>query len=354
MLHTHINSKEKLLIHLFLHRITFLKFDEKNILAKRIQNLDDLNNLSLLQMQTLLNRELKVKEKWNPSENLRMADIALNYCQKLDIQILLNQDLEYPELLRQIADPPYLLFCRGDINILADRCVSVVGTRRITPEGKNAAREFAYSAVLDSCNVISGLANGADGFAHQGAIDAYFDYCEKGLDTMKLGKTIAVMPTSIDVITPSSHKKLASQIIQSGGLLISEYEPGLPLAKWHFVGRNRIIAGLSPATLVVEAPAGSGALITADFALENGRDVFFHQVAFNQIAQEIDRLSKNELDKAFEEKKVSKFKKENTIEKYLEAGAPVIKDYKDYCQVLKEIPGKRAVEINQGELFKLD
>ena len=118
MLHTHINSKEKLLIHLFLHRITFLKFDEKNILAKKIQNLDDLNNLSLLQMQTLLNRELKVKEKWNPSENLRMAEIALNYCQKLDIQILLNQDLEYPELLRQIADPPYLLFCRGDINIL--------------------------------------------------------------------------------------------------------------------------------------------------------------------------------------------------------------------------------------------
>ncbi|MCR4742735.1 MAG: DNA-processing protein DprA [Treponema sp.] len=331
-----------------------MKFQEKNILAKKIQNIEELKILSMLKMQEFLKRDIKSKDSWNPAENFRMAERALNYCQKLNIQLLLNEDLEYPELLRQIADPPYLLFCRGDINILADKSVSVVGTRRITPQGKIAAKEFAYNAVLDSCNVISGLANGADGFAHQGAIDAYFDYCEKGLDTMKLGKTIAVMPTSIDQITPSSHKKMASQIIQSGGLLISEYEPGLPMATWHFVGRNRIIAGLSPATLVVEAPAGSGALITADFALENGRDVFFHQVSFNESAQKIDEISKNTLDKAFEQKKVSKFKKENTIEKYIEAGAPVIKDYKDYCQVLKEMPGKRALEMKQGELFKLD
>ena len=106
-------------------------------------------------------------------------------------------------------------------------------------------------------------------------MDAYFDYIETGLDASALGKTIAVLPSAIDEVLPASHKRLAAQILQTGGLLLSEYEPGRVMEKWHFVARNRIIAGLSPATIVVEAPAGSGSLITADFALEMGRDVMF-------------------------------------------------------------------------------
>ena len=136
-----------------------------------------------------------------------------------------------------------------------------------------------------------------------------------------LGKTIAVLPSSIDEILPASHKRMAAQIIQSGGLLVSEYEPGMGMAKWHYVERNRIIAALSPATVVIEAPAGSGALITADFALEYGRDVMFHEIAFCENAQKVSHLVYTDLEKAHAKGTVSRYKLENTPEKYLEAGA---------------------------------
>ena len=135
-----------------------------------------------------------------------------------------------------------------------------MGTRRLSPEGKQAALDFAYEAVNDGCNVVSGLAWGADTYAHRGALNAYYDAVEKG-DAAVKGKTIAVLPSSVDEIVPYQNKKLAAQIIKSGGLLVSEYAPGVPVEKWHFVGRNRIIAGLSMATLVVEAPVGTISLL---------------------------------------------------------------------------------------------
>lgn len=346
-------SEDEILIHLSLGRITFLNFWEKNILFKKLDSSNTLAIHSIEDIENLVGRKLSKRVIWDGKENLRMAKLALNYCRQLNIQIIVNFQSDYPEILRQIADPPYLLFCRGDVSLLKGRNISVVGTRRLSPAGKTAARQFAYNAVVDGKNIVSGLANGADGFAHQGAIDAYFDYLEKGIDASKLGKTIAVIPSSIDEIVPGTHKKMAAQILQSGGLIISEYEPKMGMATWHFVGRNRIIAGLSSATLVVEAPAGSGALITADFALENGRDVFFHEAAFGENAEQISALVKNELQAEHALGKVSKYKMENTPEKYLEAGAPVIKDYKDFCKALTELPGERSMpDIPvQGTLF---
>jgi len=353
MLHLHINSESELLLHLSLGRITFLSCQEKIFLSKNIDSAYNLALLSIEELENLINRSFSSKVKWNGKENLRMAEVSLYYCKTLGIQILLYSDIEYPELLRQISDPPFLLFCRGNINLLSEKSVSVVGTRRITQNGKTASKKFAYDAAVNGCNVISGLANGADGYAHQGAVDAYFDFVAQKKDLSLLGKTIAVLPSAIDEIVPAGHKKLAAQILQSGGLIISEYEPKMTIANWHFVGRNRIIAGLSPATVVVEAPAGSGALITADFALENGRDVMFHQVCFGEYAKQISGIVKNELTRDHAIGKASKYKMENTPEKFLEAGAPVIKDYSDYCIALEEAPGKRVKIPVQGE-FKFD
>lgn len=279
------------------------------------------------------------------------TDALIKQCERLGIQVVFYDDELYPETLRQISDPPSVLFVRGNASLLGGRCVSVVGTRRLTQIGKEAARSFAKDAALDGCNVVSGLAAGADTYAHLGALDAYFDSVEKGADVSGLGRTIAVLPGPIDNIVPSSNKRLAAQVLQSGGCIVSEYRPGSGVGKWQFVARNRIVAALSEATVVIEAPAGSGALITADFALEDGRDLFFHKAAFGESASRISEVVKSDLEKGFATGRISRYKLENTPEKFLSAGAPVINDYKDYCTALAEMPGIRSAAPVQGELF---
>lgn len=341
------SNEEELLLHLSLGRITFLSFQEKKILANNIDSYRTLALSSIEELEKKVNRTFSKRVVWDGQENLRLAKLSLHYCRQFGITVLLHSEIEYPELLRQIADPPYLLFCKGNIKLLSEKSVSVVGTRKISAQGRIAAKSFAYDAAKNGCTVVSGLASGVDGFAHQGAVNAYFDELERGGDTSGLGKTIAVLPSAIDEIVPYSHKKLAAQILQCGGLIISEYEPKMTIANWHFVGRNRIIAGLSPATVVIEAPAGSGALITADFALENGRDVMFHEAAFMQQAKQISSVVKQDLVVAHAEGRASKYKLENTPEKFLEAGALIIKNYEDYCSALKEAPGTRQQPLQK-------
>ena len=344
---------DKTLLYLSLARITFLSYEEKLFLEKNLDSSIDLALMSIGDISLRIKRSVN-KAVWDGQENLKMAKAALHYCDTLGIKLLHHSDERYPELLRQIADPPYLLFCRGDESLLSRKCVSVVGTRQLTPNGKNAAYSFAYDAVNDGCCIVSGLAAGADSFAHRGAVGAYFDAVEKKLPVEKLGRTIAVIPSAIDEIVPSGNKKLAEQILKTGGCIISEYEPKLDMAKWHFVGRNRIIAGLSPATVVIEAPAGSGALITADFALEYDREVVFHQAAFGDMALSVAKKVGDKLQKDYGIGKVSKYKVENKPDKYLEAGAPIVKDYKDYCEYLSEMPGKRTKATEQQLLFNLN
>ena len=346
----HIQTKELLLLHLSLNRITFLRFDEKKLLSKKLDSYYSLALLSIEEISQIVHRPFSKRVVWNGKENLHQAEVALHYCELLNIRILLYDDEEYSELLRQIPDPPYLLFCRGDVSILNKPSVSVVGTRKLSQLGKTSARQFAYDAVLNGCNVISGLANGADGYAHQGAVDAFFDASEKNLDLSALGRTIAVIPSSIDQILPASHKRLASLILQTGGCIISEYEPALGMANWHFVGRNRIIAGLSQATVVIEAPCGSGALITADFAVDYNRDVMFHASCFMEGAKGISEFVAKELEIKHAAGQAANYKIENTVSKFLDAGAKVIKDYNDFCRVLMEPPGIKDIPL-QGELF---
>jgi len=345
-------TKDLLLLHLAINRITFLNFEEKKILAKKLDSSHSLVLLSIEEICKFIDRKIAKSVNWDGKENLRMAEVAAHYCEVLKIKVILHSDDEYPDLLRQIQDPPYLLFCRGNYNLLKESCVSVVGTRRLTPNGKNAAINFAYDAALNGCNVVSGLAYGADGFAHQGTINASFDCSEKEISTEVLGKTIAVLPSAIDEILPYGHKKLAAQILQCGGCLISEYEPGMTMAPWHYVARNRIIAGLSLATVVIEAPAGSGALITADMALGYGREVMFHKAIYGEIAQKLAVAVQGQLEKDFAAGRVSQYKLENRPEKYLEAGAPVINSFQEYVNTLGVYPVWYKKNIpEQGELF---
>jgi DNA processing protein len=180
----------------------------------------------------------------------------------MTIRSIRRRDRGYPPLLAQIPDPPARLWVRGDspLDVLGRAAVAIVGARACSGYGRAVARLLAAEAARGGAVVVSGLARGVDGEAHRGAL---------GAD----GITVAVLGCGIDRDYPAAHAELARSIVGQGGLVVSEYEPGTEPAPWRFPARNRIIAGLALATVVVEARERSGALITADFALEDGREV---------------------------------------------------------------------------------
>lgn len=170
-------------------------------------------------------------------------------------------DQQYPASLLQIADPPPLLYVKGRLDALTHpRQLAVVGSRNPTPQGEGNALEFARSLAQADVCIVSGLALGIDGAAHTGALDGG-------------GTTIAVVGTGLDTVYPKRHEALARRIAEHGAI-VSEYPLGTPPLAAHFPQRNRIIAGLSQGTLVVEAAVRSGSLITARLAAEQGREVF--------------------------------------------------------------------------------
>ena len=168
----------------------------------------------------------------------------------------------FPMLLRSIHDPPPGLFLRGaaDAELLSGSAVAIVGARACSGYGASVARRLAGELAAAGLVVVSGLARGVDAEAHRGALEAG-------------GSTVAVLGCGIDRDYPAAHAELARRVATTG-LVVSEYAPGVEPAPWRFPARNRIIAGLSGATIVIEARERSGALITADLALEEGREVF--------------------------------------------------------------------------------
>lgn len=175
--------------------------------------------------------------------------------------LLLPGDLGYPAAFNNLPDAPAALFARGDIRLLDEPQLAIVGARSATTGGLQNARAFARHLAGAGLVITSGLALGIDAAAHEGALAAG-------------GATIAVMGTGPDVIYPSQHRMLAERMLSSGGLLISEWPPGTPARKEHFPRRNRLISGLADGVLVVEAGMQSGSLITARLATEQGREVF--------------------------------------------------------------------------------
>ena len=189
------------------------------------------------------------------------ADRILGACSRLELRLLTMQDADYPVRLRNIFEPPCLLYVKGALPVIDEEvAVAMVGTRRATPYGIEAAEKLAYGLSKQGALVVSGAAAGIDSAAHRGALRAG-------------GRTIAVLGSGIDVVYPAENEWLYRDIAASGAL-VSEYPPGTAAEAWHFPVRNRIISGLSLAAVVVEAPEKSGALITANTALEQGRDVF--------------------------------------------------------------------------------
>lgn len=194
-------------------------------------------------------------------KSLELAQEELGKARAAGVQIVTLDDPEYPQHLKQIYDPPLLLYVRGDVKVLSQPGIAVVGTRHPTPYGSGMAERLSIDLVAHGLVIFSGMARGVDTAAHRGAIAAK-------------GKTVAVFGTGVDVLYPKENSRLAEQILALGGALISEFPLSTFAAPQNFPIRNRIISGMSIGVLVVEAAEYSGTRITARCALEQNRDVF--------------------------------------------------------------------------------
>ncbi len=202
----------------------------------------------------------KVAENFIMVRNQVDLDRVMERINTGGIRVMTWEDSDYPRRLKEIDQSPPVLYVKGAINVEDDWAVAVVGTRRITPYGRQVANEIATYLAQNGVTVVSGLARGVDAITHQAALQAG-------------GRTIAVLGSGVDVIYPPEHRKLSADIVKQGAL-VSDYPVGTSPDGVNFPPRNRIISGLSLATVVVEAGEKSGALITAEFAVEQGRDVF--------------------------------------------------------------------------------
>ncbi len=210
------------------------------------------------------------KEKLNSDLQKLVKDLENN-----DIGVLPYYDPLYPKLLKQIFDPPPVLFYRGEILSAEEAAVAVVGTRQISSYGKTVLNKITQPLINSRVTIVSGLAYGIDAAAHSEAV-------------RNKARTIAVLGSGLDKATiyPRQHLRLAESILANKGLLLSEHPPGAAAYKQNFVSRNRIIAGMALGTVVVECKLKSGALITADYAMEAGRPVYAVPGPINSILSE--------------------------------------------------------------------
>jgi len=328
-------SADGLFLRLFLCRLTFLSYKEKKLLENKLDTVAQLTVLSIVEISCLVGRVLKTS-LWQPQQIGALVRRDMQLMVAYRIGVLFSDAVDYPALLHEIYDPPYALFYRGDSAILSSPSIAIVGTRRPTPNGIHHTREFAEVIAASGWAVVSGLALGTDACAHAGALSADCSgVC---------GKTIAVIGNGVDNLTPASNKRLAGAILENGGCIVSEYSPGTSAQKWHFPQRNRIISALSLAIVIMEAPSGSGALITADFALEHNRELCFYkstlQCEKTLLAEKVNPLASK------------KKKSVRRVSGYIEEGAVVISNAGDLFSVLKH--GVHIHATQQLPDFSLD
>ena len=253
------SDSEKRKLYIALSYCSFLKGSERLLLARTLDNLQSLTVSSIDALSRMVQRSFRTRS-YKPEQlkqTVERAEALMKYCQ---INIVFYDDSDFPPLLREIPDAPFLLYYRGILPKADTPAAAIVGTRRPTGNGIKAALQLGTECGHAGIPVISGLARGIDTFAHRGALEGE-------------GLTTAVLACGLDRLYPQSNARLAGRIVETGGCILSEYAPGEPPFAYRFPQRNRIISGLARATVVIEAPAKSGALITADFALEQGRDV---------------------------------------------------------------------------------
>ncbi len=314
-----ILDDDEYLKYLIVADISFLSLNEKLLLKNKLDSFNDIALMSLKDVCLVISRVVTVRS-WDTAAMIKKAKTALALIKAFDISCVCYDREGYPPLLKEIPDSPFMLFYRGNLSLVEKKCISIVGTRRADVEAAKAASSFAKDACDNDWVIVSGLAFGIDINAHMGALQG------------NLGGTIAVLPGGIDNIVPSSHKRYAASILAKGGCVLSEYVPGTPAQPFRYVHRNRIIAALSEATVVIQAPAGSGSLITADFAVSYNRDVIIHSVAFSPRAKVLEEFAQKELKSKLNRGQSVKFKLENTVERYKNDGAPVISCFDDYIK----------------------
>lgn len=241
-------------------RCQFLSCREKEFLAKKLDNLESLTVLSIEDICVMVGRNIRTRD-WKRDLLKDFVDQDLAIMQSFGIRFVPIMSGDYPPLLRETHEPPFALFWRGTLPDPETPLVALVGTRSPSGTGSLAAARLGKEFAKGGIPVVSGLARGVDAFAHRGNLEGG-------------GKTVAVLACGVERVYPRSNACLASRLVDSGGCLLSEYSPGEAPLQYRFPQRNRIIAGLARATIVVEAPEKSGALITADFALNEGRDLF--------------------------------------------------------------------------------
>ena len=256
-------------LRLGIHRMGFLKTEQKLLVEEVMDTSDALTRLNRNDLQAIIGSGFRASMP-DTSEIVRRAESDFRILESIQTDVLHIHDAAYPPQLREIWDPPYLLFCRGAIPPSEHPFLGVVGTRYPSGKARKAAFSLAMEVGVIGMGVVSGLARGIDTEAHNGALAGR-------------GYTCAVMGTGADEIYPAENKALARTILDSGGTLLTEYVPSTPPLRYHFPERNRILSGLCRGVAVVEAPARSGALITADFALDQGRDIFVHSQGLHPL-----------------------------------------------------------------------
>lgn len=289
---------------IWLSLIPNLGSKKKEILLKIYKNPETIYHLKEKDLSKIKGMGEKTIEDMLTQNIRNSVEQHIEYMLKNNIDIISIYDKEYPTILKQIYDPPISLYYKGDKTILNKKSIGIVGCREVTEYGKGAAKYFAYHLAKQNINIISGLAKGVDSYAHVGAVCAQSEEnnpqeqlnnpqsreknsqvksCPHVDNFKNCGKTVAVLGNGLDMIYPKENEYLAKEIIEKGGAILSEYPLGTKPEKMNFPARNRIISGMSQGILVIEAKEKSGTLITVDFALEQGRDVFVVPGNINSI-----------------------------------------------------------------------
>ncbi|MFA5536075.1 MAG: DNA-processing protein DprA [Bacillota bacterium] len=243
-----------------LSQIPGLRLKTVELLLKYFKNFKALWGATRKDLEQLTDLPAHFMDNFFKIKNSEDPFAIVGKLRRKNVQVLTLLDSSYPGSLRQIYDPPLVLYYQGNWSQKDEHMLGIVGSRRTTVYGEKIAEKFGRELADAGFTIVSGMARGVDSYAHKGCLNAK-------------GKTIAVLGSGLDVIYPKENAKLADEI-KSTGLLLTEYPLGTPPLAINFPARNRIIAGLSLGILVIEAAIKSGALITADFAMELGKEVF--------------------------------------------------------------------------------
>ena len=257
-------------LYLALSGMEFLRPKERIRVALEVRETAVLARLRRDELEQMLGRRLRTG-LFDPCRSLEDAHSVYRSLILNDIMCTFYADPRFPRMLREIYDPPLVLYYRGTLPRDGEPSIAVVGTRRPADRARRAARELGRELSQAGVSVVSGLAHGIDAEAHRGALEAG-------------GAHVAVLGAGLARIHPESNRALGRRILRGGGSLVSEYAPEVPPAKHHYPARNRLISGLAKVVVIVQAPEKSGALITSEFALEQNREVVVHEAGLCGVA----------------------------------------------------------------------